>query len=195
MDADGQIEVVYDHDGCGGGGPVYIADALTGKIESKVDYRKAGLAHAQGGVVGKFRADIGGLQIFLNEKINGVCMFDAKGNLLWKNNAPGSLASSGDWDGDGILEAMCFALGMNRDGIFSVWDGYGKRKYAISFIPGPVKVHGITHAGPAGRIGRLCQSDLTGDGKADVQMSYGRWGNSPDQYLFIMSQPKSSIEK
>ena len=190
MDEDGKIEVVYDHDGCGGAGPVYIADALTGKIESKVDYWKAGLNHAQGGVVGKFRADVPGLQIFMNEKIKGVCMFDFKGNLLWKNNAPGSLASSGDWDGDGVLEAMCFALGMNRDGIFSVWDGYGERKYALSFLPGPVHIHGIVHAGPAGRIGRLLQTDLTGDNKADVIMSYGLWGNSPDQYLFIMGEPK-----
>ncbi len=190
MDADGQIEVVYDHDGCGGSGPVYIVDALTGKVKSTIDYRKAGISHAQGGVVGKFRSDVSGLQVFINEKINGVAMFDAKGNLLWKNNAPGSLASSGDWDGDGVLESMCFALGMNRDGIFSVWDGYGKRKYAISFLPGPIHVHGIVHAAPAGRIGRLLQTDITGDNKADVLMSYGRWGNSPDQYLFIMGEPK-----
>jgi outer membrane protein assembly factor BamB len=184
MDEDGRIEVVYDHDGCGGAGPIYIADALTGELESTVDYRSAGLGHAQGGVVGKFRADVPGMQIF-----NGVCLFDNQGNLLWKNNAAGSLASSGDWDGDGVLEAMCFALGTNRDGIFSVWDGHGKRKYAISFLPSPVHLHGIAHAGPAGRIGRLRQTDMTGDGKADVVMSFGRWGNSPDQFLFIMGQP------
>jgi len=193
MDDDGRIEVVYDHDGCGGAGPLYIADALTGEVESTVDYRAAGLGHAQGGVVGKFRADVSGLQIFLNEKITGTCMFDNKGNLLWKNDAAGSLASSGDWDGDGLLDAMCFALGTNRDGIFSVWDGRGKRKYAISFLPSPIHIRGIAHAGPAGLIGRLRQSDLTGDGKADVIMSFGRWGNSPDQYLFVMGEPEGGL--
>ena len=193
VDADGRIEVVYDHDGCGGNGPIYIADALTGKVKSTIDYNSAGLNHAQGGVVGKFRSDIPGLQIFLNEKINGICMFDNKGNLLWKNNAAGSLASSGDWDGDGDLEAMCFALGTNRDGIFSVWDGHGKRKYAISFLPSPLYAPGFSHAGPAGRIGRLCQSDMTGDGQADVVMSFGRWGNSPDQYLLIMGAPEGGL--
>jgi len=195
VDADGRIEVVYDHDGCGGNGPLYIADALTGKVKSTIDYNSAGLNHAQGGVVGKFRSDMPGLQIFLNEKINGICMFDNQGNLLWKNNAAGSLASSGDWDGDGALEAMCFALGTNRDGIFSVWDGHGKRKYAISFLPSPLYAPGISHAGPAGRIGRLLQSDMTGDGKADVAMSFGRWGNSPDQYLLIMNEPKIGLAR
>ena len=193
MDGDGRIEVVYDHDGCGGAGPLYIADALTGEIKSKVDYRSAGLTHAQGGVVGKFREDVPGLQIFLNDKITGIYMFDNKGNLLWMNNAAGSLASSGDWDGDGVLEAMCFALGTNRDGIFSVWDGHGKRKYAISFLPSPIHLPGIAHAAPAGYIGRLLQSDLTGDGKADVVMSFGRWGNSPDQYLLLMGEPENAL--
>jgi len=32
----------------------------------------------------------------------------------------------------------------------------------------------IIHAGPAGRIGRLLQTDITGDNKADVIMSYGK---------------------
>ncbi len=194
VDEDGRIEVVYDHQGCSSEkGPVYIADALTGKLEHSIDYRAAGLRHAQGGVVGKFRSDLPGMQLFLNAKINGVAMFDYKGKLLWKNNAAGSLASSGDWDGDGIVDAMCFALGTNRDGIFSVWDGHGKRKYAISFLPSPIHTPGIAHAGPAGRIGRLYQSDITGDGKADVIMSFGKWGNSPDQYLFIMGEPRNSF--
>jgi len=194
VDEDGRIEVVYDHEGCSAQkGPVYIADALTGKLEYTIDYRKVGLKHAQGGVVGKFRSDLPGMQVFLNAKINGVAMFDYKGKLLWKNNAAGSLASSGDWDGDGNLEAMCFALGTNRDGIFSVWDGHGRRKYAISFLPSPTCTPGIAHAGPAGRIGRLLQRDMTGDGKADVLMSFGKWGNSPDQYLFIMSEPEGGF--
>ena len=147
----------------------------------------------RGGVVGKFREDVPGLQIFLNDKITGIYMFDNRGNLLWMNNAAGSLASSGDWDGDGVLEAMCFALGTNRDGIFSVWDGHGKRKYAISFLPSPICLPGIAHAAPAGYIGRLLQSDLTGNGKADVVMSFGRWGNSPDQYLLLMGEPENAL--
>ena len=194
VDGDGRIEVIYDHEGCARQkGPIYIADALTGKLKSTIDYRSHGLKHAQGGVVGKFRSDLPGLQIFMNNKINGIAMFDHKGKLLWKNNAAGSLASSGDWDGDGEIEAMCFALGTNREGIFSVWDGHGRRKYAISFLPSPIHSPGISHAAPCGRVGRLFQSDMTGDGKADVAMSFGKWGDSPDQYLFIMGKPDKSL--
>ena len=195
VDEDGKIEVIYDHDGCGGKGPLYIVDALTGEVEATIDYFSSGLRHAQGGVVGKFRSDLKGLQVFLNDKISGIYLFGNQGELLWKEKAPGSLASCGDWDGDGDLEALCFALGTNRDGIFSVWDGNGKRKYAISFLPSPLEEPGISHAAPAGHIGRLRQSDLDGDGKADVVMSFGRWGNSPHQFLFIMSEPTSAFSE
>ncbi len=189
VDGDGRVEVVYDHEGCSASkGPVYIADALTGKIENKIDYRAIGFPHAQGGVVGKFRADLPGMQVFLNSKGSGICMFDYKGNLLWEKKVAGCLSVAGDWDGDGVLEAMCFGLGTNREGIFSVWDGHGNRKYAISFLPSPMHEPGIAHALPCGRIGRLHQSDMTGDGKADVVMSFGRWGDSVDQYLFVMGE-------
>lgn len=30
-------------------------------------------------------------------------------------------------------------------------------------------------------------------GCADVVMSFGKWGNSPDQYLFIMGKPKGNL--
>ncbi len=191
VDDDGRIEVMYDHEGCSHQkGPVYIADALTGNIENKIDYRAIGFPHAQGAVVGKFRTDLPGMQVFMNSKGSGICMFDYKGKLLWEKKVAGCLCASGDWDGDGVLEAMAFGLGTNREGIFSVWDGYGNRKYAISFLPSPVHTPGIAHAGPGGRIGRLHQSDITGDGKADVVMSFGKWGNSVDQYLFIMGQPE-----
>ena len=136
-----------------------------------------------------FRPDLPGLELFMNGKMDGIIMFDAKGNKLWQNNAAGSLCSSGDWDGNGTPEAMAFALGTNRDGIFSVWDGYGNRKYAISFLPSPLTKPGVSHALPAGRIGRLYQQDLDGNGKVDVVMSFGLWKTSPHQYLFIMEQP------
>ena len=39
VDADGKVELIYDHEGCGAEkGPVYIVDPMTGTIENKIEY-------------------------------------------------------------------------------------------------------------------------------------------------------------
>jgi len=42
-------------------------------------------------------------------------------------------------DVDGDDEIPAFGLGANVDGMFSVWDGDGRRLCAISFLPSPSK--------------------------------------------------------
>ena len=77
-----------------------------------------------------------------------MCAKNGKSYFVWGGDGraplepahvPSSLLSKGDWDGDGVEDIACFALGANVDGMFSVWNGKGERLYAISFLPGPSK--------------------------------------------------------
>ena len=194
VDADGKVELVYDHHGCGGRGPAYIADAMTGKIKIKIDYRKDGLAHAQNMALGDFVASRRGLEIAMCGKNGGLFMWDAKGELVWKRAVPTSLLSKGDWDGDGVEDISCHALGANVDGMFSVWNGKGQRLYAISFLPSPSrrtwsnKHNGgsWSHAMPGGHEGVRRQVDLDGNGRADFIVGMGAWHWGSDSILFLM---------
>ena len=104
-----------------------------------------------------------------------------------------------NWDGDGVEDIACFALGANVDGMFSVWNGKGERLYAISFLPSPYnrmldnatykKNLGGTwraHAMPGGHEGIRRQVDLNGNGCADVIMPFGEWHWGSDSILFLM---------
>ena len=101
---------------------------------------------------------------------------------------------AGDWDGDGVEDIACFALGANVDGIFSVWNGKGERLYAISFLPSPskrtwsAKHNGgsWSHAMPGGHEGVRRQVDLDGNGRADFIMPFGAWHWGSDSILFLM---------
>lgn len=195
IDSEGRVEVLYDHDGCHAEkGPIYIVDGMTGNIEQKVDYQSIGHKHAQGITLGDFRPDLPGLEFVCTSKNGGMTMWDANGNVLWRNDAPASLVTKGDWDGDGVMDIMVFAQGVNADGIFSVWNGHGKRLYAISFLPSPTvpiyewgdRSHALM-CGP--EEGRPMRVDLDGNGKADVLMAFGSWHFGSDQYLFLMESP------
>ena len=194
VDADGKTELVYDHHGCGGPGPAYIVDAMSGKIKAKVDYRKDGLGHAQNMVLGDFDRDRPGLEIAICGKLGGLIVWDATGKLVWKRAVPTSLLSKGDWDGDGVEEISCHALGANVDGMFSVWTGKGERLYAISFLPSPSKrtwsnKHNggsWSHATPGGHEGVRRQVDLDGNGRADFIVGMGAWHWGSDAILFLM---------
>lgn len=195
VDADGKVELIYDHAGCDAQkGPAYIVDAMTGKIKIKIDYRKDGLGHAQNMAVGDFDPDRKGLEIAICAKNGNLHVWDAAGKLLWIRNVPSSLLSKGDWDGDGIEDIACFALGANVDGMFSVWNGKGKRLYAISFLPSPSKrtwsnEHNggsWSHAMPGGHEGVRRQVDLDGNGYADFIMPFGAWHWGSDSILFLM---------
>jgi len=195
LDADGKTELIYDHEGCDAEkGPVYIVESMTGKIKVKIDYRAAGLHHAQNMAVGDFDLERRGLEIAMCGKFGNLIVWNAAGKLLWKRNVPSCLLSRGDWDGDGVEDIACFALGANVDGIFSVWNGKGQRLYAISFLPSPSrrtwsKEHNggsWSHATPGGHEGVRRQVDLDGNGRADFIMPFGAWHWGSDSILFLM---------
>ena len=204
VDADGKVELIYDHEGCAAEkGPVYIVDPMTGTIENKIDYRGDGLSHAQNLAVGDFDPERPGLEIALCGKMGNLFVWGGDGELLWNRNVPSSLLSKGDWDGDGVEDIACFALGANVDGMFSVWNGRGERLYAISFLPGPSnrtwrEGYGgsWSHAMPGGHEGVRRQVDLDGNGYADYIMPFGAWHWGSDAILFLMEGSKAkSIAK
>ena len=145
VDADGKTELVYDHHGCGAGrGPAYVVDAMCGEIKVKIDYRKGGLRHAQNMALGDLDPERPGLEIAICGKHGGLFVWDAQGKPVWNLDVPACLLSKGDWDGDGAEDILCHALGANVDGMFSVFNGKGKRLYAISFLPSPSGGPGAT---------------------------------------------------
>jgi len=195
VDGDGKIEVIYDHAGCDAAqGPIYVVEPLTGKIKARIDYRKQGVRHAQNIALGNFDKSRKGLEIAFCEKGRDLYLFDGTGTLLWKRPVPASLLSKGDWDGDGVEDIACFALGANVDGMFSVWNGKGERLYAISFLPSPSRrtwsdEHNggsWSHAMPGGHEGVRRQVDLDGNGRADFIMPFGAWHWGADSILFLM---------
>jgi len=198
LDADGETEFIYDHEGCTAAqGPLYVVDAMTGEIEQKVDYQGQGVGHAQNMAVGDFLPDRKGLELAFCGKRSNIFLFDSDGQLQWKRRAPTSLLSQGDWDGDGAAEIMAFGIGVNVDGIFSVWNGQGERLYAMSFLPSPSRrtwsdehLGGSwSHAMPGGHDGIRVQRDLDGDGRAEVIMPFGSWHWGADSILFLMEKP------
>lgn len=204
VDGDGDIEVIYDHEGCSAAkGPIYVVNALTGKIKSKIDYRQQGVGHAQNIALGEFDKDSKGLEIAFCEKGHNIYLFNGiSGKLVWKRPVPASLLSKGDWNGDGAEEILAFGLGFNVDGMFSVWNGEGERLHAISFLPSPYRRKGQkddekqhdtgswrAHAMPGGHEGIRRQVDLDGNGRADVIMPFGEWHWGSDSIIFLLEGP------
>lgn len=186
VDGDGRIEVVYDHDGCGGAGPLYVVDGATGKHELSVGYRKHGMGHCQGFTCADFRPDVPGLEVAVVAKSGPVLFYDARGKLLWKRNTPNCLVSKTDWDGDGVQDIMVFAIGVNLDPVWSVWNGQGERLFAMSYLPSPKR----SHASPcAPGLGFDGFGDTDGNGRGDVLVGYGPWKVGRPQYLCRMEAP------
>ncbi len=184
FNGDGVMNVIYDHDGCGGAGPLYIVDGLTGKLKSTIDYLKEGMTHCQGFAFGDFNTDSPGLELGVSAKAGPVLLYSSSGKLLWKRETPNTLITKGDWDGDGVLDILVFAIGINLEPVWSVWNGKGERLYAMSFLPAPVRSH-ATMCGPG--LGYDGYFDLDGNGKANILMAYGPWkiGYQPQYLLHV----------
>jgi hypothetical protein len=164
----------------------------------EIGYYAAGLRHAQNAALGKFDPTEPGLQLALCGKMGGgLYVWDSTGKLRWKRNVPATLLCRGDWNGDGAEDIFAFGMGANVDGIFSVWNGKGKRFYAISFLPSPSRrtwsdEHtggSWSHAFPGGHEGLQRQIDVDGNGKTDVMMPFGSWHWGSDSILFLMEAP------
>ncbi|MHC4478220.1 MAG: rhamnogalacturonan lyase family protein [Planctomycetota bacterium] len=198
LDADGRIELVYDHEGCmAEKGPAYVVDAMTGWLEFEIDYRSDGLRHAQNAVLGDFDPRREGLEIAMCGKVSNLFMWDSKGQVVWRRAIPTSLLSTGDWDGDGVEDIACHGLGANVDGMFSIWNGRGQRLYAISYLPSPSrrtwsdkhKGGSWSHAMPGGHEGLDRQVDLDGNSRTDFIVAMGAWHWGSDSILFLMEGP------
>jgi len=189
VDAENRCEVVYDHDGCGGRGPLYVVDALTGKRKLSIDYRREGLAHAQALACADFRPDLPGLELAVADKLHCLILFDAAGETLWRRDVPTSLLSKADWDGDGAPDILNFTVATNVDGAFSVWNGRGRRLYAISWLPSPVRSHSVG-CGPT--LGSDGFGDLDANGRADVPVAFGPWAFGTPQNLFLFEAPQAA---
>ncbi len=186
IDEDGDCEVVYDHDGCGGKGPLYVVDGINGKLKFIIDYNKEGLKHCQGFKMGNFCPELPGLEVAIVGKDDKLLLFNNQGKLLWKHDIPTGLVTRADWNGDGVQEILVFAVGYQLDPCWSVWNGKGERLFAMSFLPAP----GRSHAGMCGPgLGFDGFSDLDGNGKADILVAYGPWKTGSPQYQFIAEAP------
>ena len=191
IDGDGRTEVAYDHDGCGGKGPILIVDGVTGARKSTIDYRKIGLAHAQCLAVADFRPDLPGLEIACTDKSRMLAVWSAGADLLWKKDTPASLVARADWNGDGTLEIVVDTVGINQDPSLSVWDGHGNRLYAVSWLP--LLARSFT-AIASREEGQHVQTDLDGNGKADVPVAFGPWDYGAPQNIVVLESPEPVVE-
>ena len=188
FDGDGQIEVIYDHNGCGGNGPLNVCDPMTGALKYTIDYASAGLGHCQGFTMDKFCPDLPGLQIALVGKDHRLLLFGHDGQLLWQHRVPTGLVTRADWNGDGVPEILVFAVGIHIDPAWSVWNGKGERLFAMSFLPTPddCRVHASMCSPGLGFDGF---TDLDGNKKADILVAYGNWKTGGAQFHFIAEMP------
>lgn len=185
FDGDGRCDVVYDHDGCNAlKGPLYVADAQTGKLSFSIDYAKLGLRHLQGAVAADFRPDLPGPELACVGKGKTLMLFGAKGKLLWKRPVRASLISYADWDGDGAKDILIFACGSSgADRGVSVFNGRGERLYGLLFPASNMRMS--THpCAPAMGIGGF--EDLNGNGRDDVLVNYGVRTVGKPQHLFLL---------
>ena len=187
LDGDGRAECIYDHSGCGGGGPLYVVDGPTGTLKFTIDYRKQNYGHCQGFICADFDPAIPGRELAMTAKNGPLLFYNARGELLWKRNPPNTLCTKADWDGDGVQDVLVFAVGVNQDPIWSVWNGKGERLFAMSFLPSPQRSHATMCAPGVGYDGF---GDRDGNGRADLLMAYGPWKTGNPQYLLRMECPE-----
>ncbi len=125
------------------------------------------------------------------------------GRVVWESEPMAALHGDEsrlpvfDLDGDGVEDIACHGLGANVDGMFSIWNGKGRRLYAISYLPSPSsrtwsdehKGGSWSHAMPGGHEGVRRQLDLDGNGRTDFIVAMGAWHWGSDSILFLMECP------
>jgi outer membrane protein assembly factor BamB len=179
VDGDGDREIVYDRNGCGGRpkrGPVVCADGRTGKVVRQWTYARADKDHLQRATLGDFDPSRPGLELAgvgKRKGMGGLILWSGAGGPVWNKDIPVGWVTWGDWNGDGKPEIMVSGSVGGSSG-WGVWNGAGKRMYAISGICGvPMDVESASPKRP----------DLDGNGKADVLL-WTRLG-----YMVLMEAP------
>lgn len=194
IDGDGTKECIYDHSGCGGGGPLHVVEAKTGKLKSTISYKHPNYGHCQGFVVADFVPEVPGLEVAMTAKRGPLVMFNAKGEVLWVRKTQNTLGAKADWDGDGVQDFIVFAVGgPDLYPAWSVWNGKGEMLFGMAYLPSPAKRNHAYPAAPA--VGYDGYSDHDGNGRADVLLAYGPWKTGAPQYLLHVEAPAKSVAK
>jgi len=177
VDGDGDREIVYDRDGCTARrGPIVCAGGTAGKVQRQWTYARPGKDHLQRATLGDFDPSRKGLELAAVGKkagLGGLIMWGAAGKHAWRRDIPAGWVTCGDWNGDKMAEIMV-SLARGGAGAWEVWNGAGKRLYAVVGI-GAMPL-GIESAGRR-------RADLDGNGKADVLLLAG------GGYIVLMESP------
>ena len=188
IDGDGKVECIYDHSGCGGGGPLYVVDGKSGEQKFTIVYKPHNYGHCQGFAVADFRPDLPGLELAMTAKRGPLVMFDSKGKHMWTRKTQNTLGAKADWDGDGVQDFIVFAVGgPDLYPAWSVWNGKGEMLFGMAYLPSPAKRNHAYPAAPA--VGYDGYSDQDGNGRADVLLAYGPWKTGAPQYLLRVEAP------
>lgn len=162
VDGDGQLEIVYDRNGCDAlKGPIACVDGLTGKHEKHWKYRRPGVDHLQRATLGDFDPSQPGLEFVAVGKRQirgGLILWSAGEEHVWHKDIPAGWVTWGDWNGDQHPEIL-LSGGIGGQNGFEVWTGAGNRLYALAGT-GATPM-GVECAGPL-------RPDLDGNGKADI---------------------------
>ena len=177
VDGDGDREIVYDRDGCTARrGPIVCVDGTAGKVQRQWTCARPGKDHLQRATLGDFDPSRRGLELAAVGKklgLGGLIMWGAAGRHAWRKDIPAGWVTCGDWNGDKTTEIMV-SLARGGAGAWEVWNGAGKRLYAVVGI-GAMPL-GIESAGRR-------RADLDGNGKADVLLLAG------GGYIVLMEAP------
>jgi len=176
IDGDGDKEIVYDRDGCTARrGPIVCVDPK-GKVVRTWLYARPGKDHLQRGTLGDFVPGRKGMELAAvgkSQGLGGLILWGPAGKPIWTRDIPAGWITCGDWDGDKTSDMMV-SMAVSGQGGWQVWNGSGKRIYAITGMGAtPLDIESAGRPRP----------DIDGNGKADVLLLAGRG------YMVLMEAP------
>lgn len=180
VDGDGDREIVYDSDGCGGRGPIVCCDARSGKVVKRWTQDRPGQDHLQKATLGDFDPSMPGVELAAIGKRDhqgGMIVWNKEGKPAWRKENTGGWVTWGDWNGDGYPEILLSRKTAEDGAGFQVWTGAGKCLYAIDGIGGvPLGIE----------TGSRKSLDLDGNAKADVLLLDDA---DAGEYIVLMEAP------
>lgn len=181
VDGDGDLDIVYDSDGCGAThGPIAARDGRTGELVKEWIYDRPGEDHLQKATLGDFDPSRPGVELAAIGKRDyqgGLILWCEAGKPAWRKENTGGWVTWGDWNGDGHPEILVSRKTAEEGAGFQVWTGAGKCLYAIEGIGAvPLGVETASHKRP----------DLDGNKKADVLLLDDA---DAGKYILLMEAP------